>query len=79
MVFIIVKIVSNLTILKDWFGSKYNDTNNLLELYKDFSSWVIDKGAPIAKSARICASAGRSKTDWFDQPTDPVFLLWWGR
>ena len=35
MVFTIVKIVLNLTILKDWFGCKYN-TNNLLELYNDF-------------------------------------------
>ena len=57
MVFIIVKIVSNLTILKDWFGCNYNDTNNLLELYNDFSSGAIDKAAPIAQSARICASA----------------------
>ena len=64
--FIIVKIVSNLTFLKDCIGCKYNDTNNLLELYNDFSSWAIDKGAPMAQSARICASAGRSKTDWFD-------------
>ena len=63
MLFIIVKIVSNLTILKDWFGCNYNDTNNLLELYNDFPSGVIDKGAPMAQSARICASAGRSKTD----------------
>ena len=62
MVFIIVKIVSNVTILKDWFGCNYNDTNNLLELYNDLSG-AIDKGAPIAQSARICASAGRSKTD----------------
>ena len=60
MVFIIVKIVSNLTILKDWFGCKYNDTNNLLELYNDSSSRAIDKGAPIAQSARICALAWRS-------------------
>ena len=67
MVFIIVKIVSNLTILKDWFGCKYNDTNNLLELYNDFSSGAIDKVAPIAQWARIGASAGRSKTDF-----DPV-------
>ena len=35
----------------------------LLELYNDFSSGAIGKGAPIAKSARICASAGKSKTD----------------
>ena len=63
MVFIIVKIVSNLTILKDWFGCKYNYKNNLLELYNDFSSGAIDKGALIAQSARICATAGRSKTD----------------
>ena len=62
MVFIIMKIVLNLTILKDWFGCKYNNTNNLLELYNDFSSGTIDKGAPMAQSARICASAGRSKT-----------------
>ena len=63
MVFIIVKIVLNLTILKDWFGCNYNDTNNLLELYNnDFSSGVIDKGAPIAQSAWICASVGSSKT-----------------
>ena len=53
---------SPLTILKDWFGCKYNNTNNLLELYNDFSSGAIDKGAPMAQSARICASAGRSKT-----------------
>ena len=63
MVFIIVKIVPNLTILKDWFGCKY-DTNNLLELYNDFSSGAIYKGAPITHSARICTSAGRSKTAW---------------
>ena len=61
--FIIVQIVSNITILKDWFGCKYNNTNNLLELYNDLSSGAIDKGVPIAQSARICASAGRSKTD----------------
>ena len=63
MVFIILKIVSNLTILKDWFGCKYNNTNNLLELYNDFSSGAIDKGALTAQSPRICASARRSKTD----------------
>ena len=57
-----MKIVSNLTILNYWFGCKYNNTNNLLELYNDFSSGAIDKGAPIAQSARICALAGRSKT-----------------
>ena len=61
-----LKIAWNLTILKDWFGCKYNDTNNLLELYKDSSSGAIDKGAQIPQSARICALAGRSKTDWFD-------------
>ena len=65
MVSIIVKIVSNLTILKDLFGCNYIDTNNLLELYNDFSSGAIDKAALIAQSASICASAGRSKCSFF--------------
>ena len=65
MVFTIVKIVSNLTILKDLFGCNYIDTNNLLELYNDFSYGAIDKAAPIAQSASICASAGRSKCSFF--------------
>ena len=55
MVFIILKIVANLAVMKDWFGFKYNDTNNLLDLYNDFTSWSIDKAAPVAQSARIRA------------------------
>ena len=42
MVFVIVKILS----LKEWFACQYTDgdTNNLLDLYNDFSSGKIDKG-----------------------------------
>lgn len=57
--YVIIKIVA--VVVKDWCGLKYNDTNNLLELYNEFSSGVIDKQAPL--SSQIRASVGRSKNE----------------
>ena len=42
MVFLIVMIVTNLGILKDWFGCQYSDMKNLLDLYNNFSFWSMD-------------------------------------
>ena len=42
MVYVIVKIVANLGILKDWFECQYSVTRNLLDLYNDFNSGSIN-------------------------------------
>ena len=45
----------------NWFGLKYNDSNNLLDLHNDFTSGSIDKAAPVAQYP-VCDIFGWEKT-----------------
>ena len=53
MVFVIVKIVANLSVLNDWFARHYTDTNNLLDLYNDLACGKVDKGGTLGAYLKI--------------------------
>ena len=38
-----MKIIANQTVIKDWYGFKASDTQNLLNLHNVFNSGAVDK------------------------------------
>ena len=52
-----------LSVIKDWYGFKASDTQNLLNLHNVFNSGAIDKAVPFPsrQESRLLRIAGRSK------------------